>query len=62
MTPEELLEQALEQVESKSIRTWAQSDRNRPIWIKLAEGALEKNPCCDVHGFAAYIVATAIGL
>jgi hypothetical protein len=62
MNAEQLLVAALEKIESASIKAWAQTDHNRPIFVKIAESALAKTPVPDVHRFAAYISATAIGL
>jgi len=52
----EFLGLALELVESESIRAWARSEKNLPIWLQLAAGK------SDPTRFAAFIVATAIGL
>lgn len=66
MTAETLLTDALAKVDSASVRSWASTEHNRPIFLQLAAGAIQsaavtgRNP--DVHTFAAYIVATAIGL
>lgn len=62
MDAETLFTQALERVESKSIREWATTDHNRPIFIQLAEKAIAKNPQTEVCMFSAYITVTAIGL
>jgi hypothetical protein len=64
VTPETLLAAALEHVESASIRAWATSEHNRPIWLQIAAGAIKKAPdgSPDVHRFAAYILCNAIGL
>jgi hypothetical protein len=62
-TPETLLAAALEHVESASVRAWATTDHNRPIFVTIAASAIQKsNGSPDVHRFAAYIVALAIGL
>jgi hypothetical protein len=60
MTATEFFEASLAKVESKSIREWATSERNRPIWIDIAQQALD-NGKSDTDGFAAYIVVTAMG-
>jgi len=66
MDPETLLTDALALVESQSVRAWATTEHNRPIFVQLAAGAIQsagvsgRDP--NVHTFAAYIVATAIGL
>lgn len=66
MAPEQLLESALSHVESASIRAWATSEHNKPIMLKLASGAIERAGVAgaepNVHTFAAFIVASAIGL
>lgn len=55
---------ALARVESTSIRAWAQTDHNRPIMLQLAAKAMVgTGPMSGTpEGFAAFIVATAIGL
>jgi hypothetical protein len=63
VTGEELLARAIAHVESTSIRTWASSAQNRPVFARLAQVAIDKRgPSANEHMFAAYIVATAIGL
>jgi hypothetical protein len=63
MNAEQLFQQALAKVESQSIRQWAETEHNRPVWLKAAEAAIVKhNGLPDVSLFSAYIVATAIGL
>ncbi len=62
MNAEQLFEQALAKVESESIRQWANSERNRPIWIKFAQRAILNQKEPDVFRFSALIVSTAIGL
>jgi hypothetical protein len=61
ITAKSLLRSALKLVESASIREWAMSERNAPIWLQIAENAVKKGST-DPHRFAAYITATAIGL
>lgn len=58
----ELLDEALGKVESNSIKEWANSDHNRPVFEKIAQGTLDKNPDADTDRFSAYIVCLAIGL
>lgn len=60
ITNTQLLESALEKVESKSIKEWANSTSNRPIFEKIAQGAIDKGNT-DVNRFAAYITCLAIG-
>jgi hypothetical protein len=63
MTNVELLDAALEQVESESIRQWANSDHNRPVFEKMAQGAVDKKgDDVDPVMFSAYVVSLAIGL
>lgn len=58
-----LFASALEKVESKSIREWATTAHNAPLFLKIAESSIAgKKKCADPEWFAAYIVATAIGL
>ncbi len=61
LTAEQLLASALERVESESIRQWAESEHNRPLFLKIAERAVERGKA-DPDTFAAYIVCNAIGL
>lgn len=62
MNAEQLFDQALAKVESDSIRQWANSERNRPTWIKIAQLTVTNQNNPDVFRFSALIVATAIGL
>lgn len=66
MTPQSLFDGALSRVESASIRAWAQTSHNQPIWLQLAASALAKaaqtGSAPDPSRFAAFIVASAIGL
>ncbi len=64
-TPESsLLSRALMQVESASIRAWATTAHNRPLWLKYCAGTIAgakpREP--NIHTLAAFIVACAIGL
>jgi hypothetical protein len=57
-----LLDEALSRVESESIREWASSAHNRPIWEKIAQGALDKSGGeYDPNRLCAYLVCVAIG-
>lgn len=60
MTPEQLLDAALQYVESESIRAWVATQRK--IWLKIAAQALESKKYATPETFAAYIVGEAIGL
>jgi hypothetical protein len=63
MNAEQLFQQALAKVESQSIRQWAETEHNRPIWIKAAEAAIVKhNGQPNVALFTVLIVSSAIGL
>ncbi len=59
---EQLFETALSLVDSGSIRAWAQSEHNRPIFVKLAQCVLDKGPDGAHHKLAVLIVSNAIGL
>jgi hypothetical protein len=54
------LEAALAKVDSQSVRDWAQTPHNLPLWLKIAERELGRGT--DVHVFAGHIVAQAMGL
>lgn len=54
------LKAALEHVESASIRTWATSNHNGPVWEREALAWLKKERT-DVLKFAALIVIEAMG-
>ena len=60
MDKETFFEQALAKVESASIRKWATSDHNRPLFLKLVELSLKENKTPE--DFTAFIVIQAIGL
>lgn len=63
MTAQELLDQSLALVESKNIRASANSEHNRPIWLQIAENAVQKDgESSNVHRFAAYIVCVMMGM
>ncbi len=59
-TPEQFLNSALLLVESASIKNWASSDHNRPIFVKIAASFMAQKS--DVEKLTVYIVANAIGL
>jgi hypothetical protein len=61
MTNTDLFEEALAKVESKSIRAWAKSDHNQPLWLEICENAI-KNGRKDADAMAAYIVIVAMGM
>lgn len=61
ITPTMLLVKSLKLVESKSIRAWAVTPHNYPLWREIAETAV-KNGKTDPSLFAAYIVAVAMGM
>lgn len=58
MTPQILFDEALQKIESRSIRGWAQSDHNKPLIMKYCEG----NPTLTPDDLAAFLVGVAIGL
>ena len=55
-----LLDAAIEGIDSRSIREWAQSEHHGPVWLKIAERAVA-NGRTDVHAFTAYMICEAIG-
>lgn len=60
-TAKKFLNDALMGVESESIRKWANTEKNRPLWEKIAATygtPTEENKL----KLTTYIVATAIGL
>lgn len=60
---EQLFRKALELVDSESVRDWATSEHNRPLFIRLAQAAIDKQlSISDPNAFAAFVVAKAIGL
>jgi len=61
--PASFLNAALQHVQSESIRAWAVTPHNKPIFIKLAKLALTSGGSSSdsVVRFAAYIVASAMG-
>lgn len=62
MTNVELLESALRRVESQSIRAWAATGNNRPVFEQIAQAALDKHGGkYDPDRLAAYVVCLAIG-
>ena len=61
MSGTELLDKALVKVESTSIKEWANTPHNRPIFEKIAQNAIDKNKDADPDWLCAYIVCLAIG-
>lgn len=57
----QLLDKALALVESESIRKWAQSEHNMPIWLEICENSIG-NHKADPRLLAIYIVTEAMGL
>lgn len=62
----ELFTKSLEKVESASIREWAQTDHNKPLFLQMCQVAVDKgkNPALedDVLNFSTYMTALAMGL
>jgi hypothetical protein len=58
-----LLADAVARIESASIRAWATSDHNEPIWLKIAGGSYRKNGGGQdaILRLSTYIVLTAMG-
>jgi hypothetical protein len=61
MNAQTLLNQALQGVESNSIRAWVQTDHNLPLWLQYAEDMLEHEQA-DPARLTLAIVCEAIGL
>jgi hypothetical protein len=61
MTANELLTKSLELVESRSIREWAVTPRNGPLWLQTCQTAIDNNKA-DPERMAAYIVCVAMGM
>lgn len=63
---EMLFSAALEKIESTSIREWACSEHNRPVWIRYMSGRIEDNAksgrTTNPFTLATFIMATYIGL
>lgn len=57
VTAEKLFETALAKVESKSIREWATSERNRPLFLQW----ISVTGTTDTDKIVIYIVSNAIG-
>ena len=59
----ELLDAAIGRIESKSIRAWATSPHNAPIWLKMAESYFKKNGGGEdsILKLSTYMVLTAMG-
>ena len=58
------LKEALAHVESRSIREWATSEHNLPIWVEITKGWLEKNGGPSDNNrirLTTYIVVEALG-
>lgn len=61
-TPAEtLFDAALARIESESIKAWANSARNRPVWLRYATAGLETGKL-DACKLATIILCNAIGL
>lgn len=61
-TPAEtLFDAALARIESASIKAWANSAHNRPVWIRYAQATID-NGRADAVKLATVILCNAIGL
>jgi hypothetical protein len=58
---ETLLDSALATIQSASIRDWANSAHNRPVWIRYAQATID-NGRGDAVKLATIILCNAIGL
>lgn len=61
MNAKQLFEASILEIESKSIRAWAQTDHNKPLWMEICREAV-KNQKQDPFNMAAYMVAVAMGM
>lgn len=61
MTPESIFAAALANVESRSIREWADSEHNRPLWLEHIRQIQAAGKTIDPLRLCAYIVITAMG-
>ena len=61
MTPEKLFTESVMMVNSVSIKQWAQTEKNRPVFIQLAQEWI-RNGKSDPVMFSTYMVALAMGL
>lgn len=59
-SPSAYFHAALEGVESASIREWATSEHNRPIWMQIATKMYKQGKSVD--DLTIYIARMAIGL
>ena len=60
MTASQYLSDALDGVQSPSIRAWATTEHNHPIFLQIAQKGID-NGSPNVVAFTAYIVCLAIG-
>lgn len=58
---ERLLSDALARIESASIRDWATSAHNRPVWLRFAQATID-NGKANATKLATLILCNAIGL
>ena len=57
-----LLNEALAKVESKSIREWASSGHNRPLWLEIAQLYVNKGKPDAADWLTIDIVTNAMGM
>jgi len=60
-TANELFDEAVAQIESKSIRAWATSDHNKPIWLKHIQSLLDEGRKVDTQRLCTFMILTAMG-
>ena len=56
---EKVFTDALKMVDSSSIKSWATSANNKPVWIKIANGYVDKNDAATK--LSIDIMLTAMG-
>lgn len=56
----QLFNDSVAKIESKSIREWATSAHNMPLWMETCQKAVDNNRM-DSDRMAAYMVCVAIG-
>lgn len=61
MNANTLYTESLKLVQSNSIRSWAQTDHNKPLWLEICQNAIN-NKKFDPSAMAAYMVAVAMGM
>jgi len=61
MNANELFTESLKQIQSNSIRTWAQTGHNKDLWLYICQNAID-NKKLNPSAMAAFMVAIAMGM